>query len=151
MNPPTLTPLVLILCTGNSCRSQMAEGLLRAAAGDLIEVQSAGLKPAGRVHPRAIAVLAEIGIDISGHSTKPIDRYLTQPIHTVITVCDQANEACPMFPGKVHRYHWGFRDPAHYAGTEEEIMAEFRAVRDAMKRIFDAYAAGWRDSSANRG
>jgi arsenate reductase len=141
----TPKPAVLILCTGNSCRSQMAEGLLRAAAGDLIEVHSAGLKPAGRVHPRAIAVLAEIGIDLAGHSSKHLERYLAQPIHAVITVCGQAEEACPMFPGKVRRYHWGFRDPAHFAGSEVEIMAEFRAVRDEMKRIFEAYAAGWRD------
>jgi arsenate reductase len=139
-------PAILILCTGNSCRSQMAEGLLRAAAGDLLEVHSAGVKPAGRVHPRAITVLAEIGIDIAGHRSKHLDEFLGQPIHTVITVCGHADEACPMFPGKVHRHHWGFRDPAHVAGTEETIMAEFRAVRDAMKRIFEAYAAGWREA-----
>lgn len=139
-------PAILILCTGNSCRSQMAEGLLRAAAGDLLEVHSAGVKPAGRVHPRAIAVLKEIGIDISGHRSKHLDEFLGQPIHTVITVCGHADEACPMFPGKVHRHHWGFRDPAHVVGAEETIMAEFRAVRDEMKRIFDAYAAGWREA-----
>lgn len=138
-------PSVLILCTGNSCRSQMAEGLLRAAAGDLIEVHSAGIKPAGRVHPRAIAVMAEIGIDISGHSSKHLDRYFGRPIHTVITVCGHADEACPMFPGKVRRHHWDFRDPAHVAGSGEKIMTEFRAVRNEMKRIFDAYATGWRD------
>lgn len=139
-------PAILILCTGNSCRSQMAEGLLRAAAGDLLEVHSAGVKPAGRVHPRAIAVLAEIGIDIAGHRSKHLDEFLARPIHTVITVCGHADEACPMFPGKVHRHHWGFRDPAHVVGTEETIMAEFRAVRDETKRIFDAYAAGWREA-----
>jgi arsenate reductase len=139
-------PAILILCTGNSCRSQMAEGLLRAAAGDLLEVHSAGVKPAGRVHPRAIAVLAEIGIDIAGHRSKHLDEFLARPIHTVITVCGHADEACPMFPGKVHRHHWGFRDPAHVVGAEETIMAEFRAVRDEMKRIFDAYAAGWREA-----
>lgn len=141
--PPNAT--MLILCTGNSCRSQMAEGLLRAAAGDLLEVRSAGVKPAKAVHPRAVAVLAEIGIDIAGQSPKHLDRFLDQPVHTVITVCDHAAEACPMFPGKVRRHHWGFRDPAQVVGSEEEIMAEFRAVRDEMKRILDAYAAGWRD------
>ena len=138
-------PIVLILCTGNSCRSQMAEGLLRAAAGDLIEVRSAGVKPAGRVHPRAIAALAEHGIDISGHTSKHLDQFLTQSVKTVITVCGHADEACPVFPGKVNRHHWGFTDPAHHVGTEEEITAEFRKIRDEMKRIFDAYAAGLRE------
>lgn len=138
-------PIVLILCTGNSCRSQMAEGLLRAAAGDLIEVRSAGVKPAGRVHPRAITALAELGIDISGHSSKHLDQFLTQPVTTVITVCGHADGACPVFPGNVNRHHWGFTDPAHHGGTKEEITAEFRKVRDEMKRIFDAYAAGLRD------
>ncbi len=140
-----MKPNILILCTGNSCRSQMAEGLLRAAVGDDAEVFSAGVKPAGRVHPRAIAALAEIGIDISKHTSKHVDQFLTQPITTVITVCGNADEACPTFPGKVNRHHWGFSDPAHHVGTEEEITAEFRKVRDEMKRIFDAYAAGLRD------
>ncbi len=142
-------PNVLILCTGNSCRSQMAEGLLRAAVGDLVDVFSAGVKPAGRVHPRAIAALAEIGIDISGHTSKHLDQFLSRPITTVITVCGNADEACPMFPGKVNRHHWGFDDPAHHVGTEEEITAQFRKVRDEMKRIFEAYAAGLYDRSAS--
>jgi arsenate reductase len=140
---PKLT--VLILCTGNSCRSQMAEGLLRAAAGDLIEVHSAGVKPADHVHPLAIAVLAEIGIDISGQTPKHPDRFLRRPMHTVITVCDHAAEVCPVFPGKVRRHHWGFRDPAQAVGGEVAVKNEFRAVRDEMKRIFDAYAGGLRD------
>jgi arsenate reductase (thioredoxin) len=139
---------VLILCTGNSCRSQMAEGLLRAAAGDSIEVYSAGVKPAGRVHPRAIATLAEIGIDISGQASKHVDQFLGKPITTVITVCGNADEACPTFPGKVIRHHWGFTDPAHVKGTEEQITAEFCKVRDEMKRIFDAYAAGLKDAGS---
>jgi arsenate reductase len=144
-----MKPSVLILCTGNSCRSQMAEGLLRAAAGDIIDVYSAGVKPAGRIHPRAIKAMAEIGIDISGHTSKHLDQFLKQPIKTVITVCGNADEACPMFPGKVNRYHWGFSDPGHLVGTEEEITAEFRKVRDEMKRIFDAYAAGLREGAGS--
>jgi arsenate reductase (thioredoxin) len=141
-----MKPTVLILCTGNSCRSQMAEGLLRAAADDLIEVRSAGSKPAGVVNPRAIAVMKEIGIDISSQRSKPVSEFFQQRIATVITVCGDADDACPMFPGKATRYHWGFADPAHSQGTEEQIVTEFRRVRDEMKRIFGAYAAGLRDS-----
>lgn len=136
---------VLILCTGNSCRSHMAEGILRSAAGDLVDVHSAGSQPAGTVHPKAIAALHEIGIDISGHSSKPMSDFLGRQIDTVITVCGIADQACPMFPGQVHRHHWGFDDPAHAAGTDEEIMAEFRRVRDQIKLVFEAYAAGLRE------
>lgn len=128
----------------------MAEGLLRAAAGDSIEVYSAGVKPAGRVHPGAITTLAEIGIDISGQTSKHVDQFLGKPITTVITVCGNADDACPTFPGKVIRHHWGFVDPSHAEGTEEQIAAEFRKVRDEMRRIFDAYAAGLKDSSSAR-
>ena len=135
-------PTVLILCTGNSCRSHMAEGILRAAAGDTIEVQSAGSNPAGYVHPKAIEALKEIGIDISSHTSKHMNEFLDKKIDTVITVCGNADQACPMFPGQVNRYHWGFDDPAHAKGTEEEIMAEFRRVRDEIKLVFEAYAAG---------
>ena len=106
----------------------MAEGLLRAAAGDLVEVRSAGSKPAGLVQPRAIAVLEEIGIDISGHRSKHVSEYFEQKIDTVITVCGEADDACPMFPGKATRYHWGFSDPTHMKGTDEEILREFRRV-----------------------
>jgi arsenate reductase len=141
-------PNVLILCTGNSCRSQMAEGILRAAAGDLIEVHSAGSKPAGRVHPKAIQVLKEIGIDISGHTSKRLEEFLDRKINTVITVCGNANEACPMFPGQVNRHHWGFDDPAQAKGTEEEILAEFRRVRDQIQLVFEAYAAGLKEGRA---
>lgn len=141
-----MKPTALILCIGNSCRSQMAEGLLRAAAGDLVEVRSAGSKPAGLVQPRAIQVLKEIGIDISGHRSKHVSEFYDQPIAAVITVCGDADDACPTFPGKAVRHHWGFRDPAHAKGTEEEILHEFRRVRDEMKRVFDAYAAGLRDA-----
>ena len=137
-------PVVLILCTGNSCRSHMAEGILRAAAGDLLDVQSAGSKPAGYVHPKAIAALAEIGIDISGHTSKHMNDFLDRNIHTVITVCGNADQVCPMYPGQVRRHHWGFVDPAHATGTDEEIMAQFRVVRDEIRRVFEAYAEGWR-------
>ena len=138
-------PLVLVLCTGNSCRSHMAEGILRAAAGDVIRVASAGSKPAGYVHPLAIKALAEIGIDISSHTSKHLDEFLNQNVETVITVCGKADQVCPMFPGQVNRYHWGFDDPAHATGSEEEQMAVFRRVRDEIRRVFEAYAAGRRD------
>ena len=141
-----MKPNVLILCTGNSCRSHMAEGILRAAAGDLIEVHSAGSKPAGYVHPNAIQVLKEIGVDISGHASKHMNEFLNRDITTVITVCGNADQACPTYPGQLNRYHWGFKDPAHFKGTEEEILAEFRRVRDQIKMVFAAYAAGLRES-----
>ncbi|MBX3751818.1 MAG: arsenate reductase ArsC [Opitutaceae bacterium] len=139
-----MKPQVLILCTGNSCRSHLAEGILRAAAGDLIDVHSAGSKPAGFVHPKAIQVLQEIGIDISGHHSKSMNEFLAQRIDTVVTVCGNADQACPMFPGQVHRYHWGFDDPAHATGTDEEVLAVFRRVRDQIRLVFEAYAAGLR-------
>ena len=138
-------PTVLILCTGNSCRSHLAEGILRAAAGDLIEVHSAGSKPAGYVHPKAIQVMSEIGLDLSGHTSKHMNDFLDRKITTVITVCGLADQACPVCPGQVHRHHWGFNDPAHATGTEEEILREFCRVRDEIKRVFEAYAAGLRE------
>ena len=138
-------PSVLILCTGNSCRSHLAEGILRHVAGDLFDVYSAGSKPAGYVHPKAVAVMKEIGIDISGHTSKHMHEFLHRKIDTVITVCGNADQACPMFPGQVNRYHWGFDDPAHATGTEEEILAVFRRVRDQIKLVFEAYAAGYRE------
>ena len=140
-------PSILILCTGNSCRSHMAEGILRAAAGDIFDVHSAGSNPAGYVHPMAIAALAEIGIDISSHESKHMNDFLEQDITTVVTVCGNADQACPMFPGQVHRYHWGFDDPAHATGTDEEVMEVFRRVRNEIKLVFEAYAAGYRDAS----
>jgi arsenate reductase len=141
-----MPPTILILCTGNSCRSHMAEGILRAAAGDLLDVQSAGSKPAGYVHPLAIRALAEIGIDISAHHSKHMDEFLSQDVETVITVCGNADQACPMFPGQLNRHHWGFDDPAHATGSEDEQMAVFRRVRDEIRRVFEAYAAGRRDA-----
>lgn len=139
-------PLVLILCTGNSCRSHMAEGILRQAAGDLIEVRSAGSKPSGYVHPLAIKTLAELGVDIAGHRSKHLDEFLNQPVQTVITVCGKADQVCPVFPGQVNRHHWPFDDPAHATGTESEQMEVFRRVRDEIRRVFTAYADGLRDA-----
>ncbi len=138
-------PIVLILCTGNSCRSHLAEGILRAAADDLVVVHSAGSRPAGYVHPKAIQVMQEIGIDISQHHSKHMNDFLAHSITTVITVCGHADQACPLFPGQLNRHHWGFADPAHATGTEEEILNQFRRVRDEIKQVFEAYAAGLRD------
>ena len=135
-------PKVLILCTGNSCRSHMAEGILRNAASELIEVASAGSNPSGYVHPKAITVLDEIGIDISSHTSKHMNDFLDQDIHTVITVCGNADQECPTYPGQFHRHHWGFEDPAHAEGSEDEVMEVFRKVRNEIKLVFEAYAAG---------
>ena len=139
-------PTLLVLCTGNSCRSHLAEGLLRAAAGDLFEVASAGSKPAGYVHPLAIEVMKEIGVDISGHRSKHLNEFLDQNVETVITVCGNADQVCPIFPGQVNRHHWPFDDPAHATGTEEEKLAVFRRVRNEIRRTFTAYADGRRDA-----
>ncbi len=137
-----MKPLVLILCTGNSCRSHLAEGLLRASAGAVLDVASAGSKPAGFVHPLAIEVMREIGIDIRAQHSKHMNEFLNQGVETVITVCGNVDQACPMFPGQLNRHHWGFDDPAHVEGSREEQLAVFRRVRDEIKRVFDAYAAG---------
>ncbi|QDT63317.1 arsenate reductase ArsC [Calycomorphotria hydatis] len=131
---------VLFLCTGNSCRSQMGEGLLRHQFGDHFEALSAGSKPSGYVHPKAIEAMAELGIDISDYRSKSINEYVPpageQP-DLVISVCDSAAEECPTFPGKVERIHIPFDDPAHAEGTEEEIMAVFRRVRDEIKAMVE--------------
>lgn len=123
---------ILILCTGNSCRSQLAEGYLRHFAGDKARIYSAGIETHG-VNPRAIDVMAEIGIDISAHTSNNVDEYAGIKFDYLITVCDHANEVCPYFPGQVERFHYNFPDPAKAAGTEEEIMQEFRKVRDRIK------------------
>jgi arsenate reductase (thioredoxin) len=146
MTNDTSLPLVLVLCTGNSCRSHLAEGLLRAAAKGKFRVASAGSKPAGYVHPLAIQVMQEIGRDISGHHSKHLNEFLNQPVETVITVCGNADQACPMFPGQVNRHHWGFDDPAHATGSDEEKLVVFRRVRDEIRRVFEAYAAGRLDA-----
>jgi len=138
-------PTILILCTGNSCRSHLAEGILQKVLGDGFNVQSAGSNPAGYVHPLAVQVMKEIGLDISDHRSKHMNDFLQQPVEAVITVCGNADQACPMFPGQVNRYHWGFDDPAHATGTEEEKLGVFRRVRDEIKGVFEAYAAGRRD------
>lgn len=140
-------PTVLILCTGNSCRSHMAEGILRQVAGEFLNVQSAGSKPAGYVHPLAIKALAEIGIDISKNHSKHMNEFLKEPVETVITVCGNADQACPIFPGQVNRHHWPFYDPAHAEGTDEEKLEIFRQVRDEIRSMFEAYAQGRSDQS----
>ena len=120
---------VLFLCTGNSCRSQMAEGLLRSFAGHRFEVYSAGTAPHG-VNPGAIAAMEEIGIDISGHQSDHVDSYLGTGINTVVTVCDRAASNCPTFPERTEKVHWSFDDPAEASGSDEERQAVFRRVRD---------------------
>ena len=137
---------VLVLCTGNSCRSHIAEAILRAAAKDIFEVHSAGSNPAGFVHPKAVAVMKEIGIDISNHSSKHMNDFLKRDVHTVITVCGNTDQACPSFPGQLKRYHWGFDDPAKAEGSDEEVLDVFRRVRDEIKLVFEAYASGYREA-----
>lgn len=143
-----MKPLILVLCTGNSCRSHLAEGLLRAALGDGFEVASAGSNPAGYVHPLATRAMEEVGVDLSGHRSKHLDEFLDREVETVITVCGNADQACPVFPGQLNRHHWPFDDPAHAAGTEEEQLAVFRRVRDEIARVFGAYAAGRLDGAS---
>ena len=131
---------VLILCTGNSARSQMAEGLLRHIAGDRFEVESAGTI-ASFVRPQAIAAMAEIGIDISSHRSKCLDEFLETPFDYVITVCDNANQTCPVFPGNAMRIHWSFDDPAEATGTEAEKNAVFARVRDEIRERLTQFVA----------
>lgn len=131
---------VLFVCTGNSARSQMAEGLLRHMAGDRFEVFSAGSQPS-RVREEAVAVMAELGIDISHHRSKSIEEFLGQPFDYVITVCDHARQVCPVFPGPAHRLHWGLEDPAAAPGDWERRLAVFRKVRDRLADLVRAFAA----------
>ncbi len=125
----------------------MAEGILRAAAGDLFEVYSAGSKPKGVVHPLAIEALQEIGIDASGHKSEHLDQYLHTGIDVVITVCGNADQACPAFPGQVARYHWGFEDPPHAIREGESELDAFRRIRDQIRLVFEAYAHGYRQGA----
>ncbi len=125
-------PKVLFLCTHNSARSQMAEGLLHHLAGDRFEVHSAGTE-ATSVRPEAVRVMAEIGADISGQESKTLERYLGESFEYVITVCDDANEACPVFPGARNRLHWSFEDPSRATGADEERLEVFRKVRDRIR------------------
>jgi len=128
---------ILFLCTHNSARSQMAEGLLRHLRGDQFEVFSAGTE-ATHVRPLAIKAMAELGIDISGQQSKTLERYLNEPFDEVITVCDAAAEACPIFPGATHRRHWSLEDPSQARGSESEQLAVYRHVRDEIRtRIED--------------
>jgi phosphate transport system protein len=129
----TRKPRVLVLCTGNAARSQMAEGLIRAALGDRVEVFSAGTHPAGYVHPMAIRVMREIGIDISGQRSKSLSEFIGQPFDLVLTVCDDAAEECPVWPGQGERMHISYPDPGRRAWDEEEMLEEFREVRDRMR------------------
>lgn len=127
---------ILILCTGNSCRSQMAEAFL-ASFDTRLRVQSAGTSPAQRVHPLALQVMREAGMDLSAHAPKPLDRFLAQPFDYVITVCDHAKETCPLFSGSVRqRLHIGFDDPAEATGSPDEVLDAFRRVRDEIRRAF---------------
>ena len=123
---------ILVLCTGNSCRSQVAEAYLRKFANGKAEIYSAGVETHG-VNPRAIAVMKEDGIDISGHTSNNVEEYRDIDFDIVITVCDNARERCPFFPGKAKKFHHNFPDPARATGSEEEIMREFRQVRDQVK------------------
>ena len=130
---------ILILCTGNSCRSQMAEGFLKEFDSEL-QVFSAGTHPSNQVHPKAVEVMKELNIDLSGHEPENVDKYLDDSFDYVITVCGGAKETCPAFIGKVdHRLHIGFEDPADATGTDEEILHEFRTIRDQIKRDFYAF------------
>ena len=130
---------VLILCTGNSARSQMAEGLLRHDAGDACEVFSAGTKPT-QVRPEAVAVMREAGIDISGQRSKSVDEFEGQDFDYVITVCDNAKQSCPLFPAKTRRIHWSIEDPAAVQGSEEERLAAFRRIRDELRLRLQRFA-----------
>jgi len=130
---------VLILCTGNSARSQMAEGLLRDMAGNRFEVASAGVSP-NSVRPEAIEVMKEAGIDISSHTSKSVDQFVDQEFDYVITVCDNANELCPVFPGKTTRIHWSFEDPAQAEGNLEERLEVFRSVREKIREKLEVFS-----------
>jgi len=129
---------ILFLCTGNSCRSQMAEGFLRHMAGDRFEVFSAGVKPT-QVNPLAIKVMAEAGIDISKHRSKSAMEFISQQFDYIITVCDNAKQTCPVFPGKHEKIHWDLEDPAEAQGNEEERLSFFRRIRDEIKSMVNNF------------
>ena len=129
---------ILVLCTGNSARSQMGEGLFRAEGRGGFEVFSAGTKPSF-VRPEAIAAMREIGIDISAHRSKSVDEFAGQPMDYVVTVCDHARDICPVFPAGTERIHWSFEDPAALQGTEEQRLAEFRRIRDQIHERVRAF------------
>jgi len=131
---------VLILCTGNSARSQMAEGLLREMAGERFDVESAGVAPSA-VRGEAIQAMQEIGIDISGHNSKSVDLFVDQQFDYIITVCDNARESCPVFPGTAERIHWSFDDPAAAQGDDQSRLAAFRRVRDEIRSRLEEFVA----------
>ena len=134
-------PRVLVLCTHNSARSQMAEGFLRALAGDRFEVASAGTE-ATRVHPLAIRAMDEVGVDLRGHRSKTLDAFLGEAWDFVLTVCDRAGERCPLFPGPARRIHWSFEDPSAATGDEDERLGAFRRVRDQIGERLRVWLAG---------
>ena len=140
---------VLILCTGNSARSQMAEGLLRHDGGPGFEVHSAGTKPS-QVRPEAIEAMKEVGIDISGHRSKSVDEFAGQEFDYVVTVCDNAKESCPVFPGRTERIHWSFEDPAAVEGDWETRLAAFRRIRDEIREQFRELPAIAREAGGDR-
>ncbi|MEY4388437.1 MAG: hypothetical protein RLZZ432_156 [Chloroflexota bacterium] len=140
MEPSVRRPRVLFLCTHNSARSQIAEGLLRARSGGAVEVESAGTE-ATFVQPLALRVLAEVGIDASAQASKTLERFLGERFDDVITVCDAANDACPTFPNATHRDHWSLPDPSRVVGGEEQRLAAYRAVRDDLAARIDGLLA----------
>ena len=140
---------VLFLCTGNSCRSQMAEGWTRHLHGDRLEPYSAGTRP-GRIDPRAVAVMREVGVDISGHRSKHVGEILEVGLDWVVTVCDHANESCPVFPGDVRRMHVGFDDPPRLAAeatTEEGALLHYRRVRDEIRTFIQTLPSALAEAS----
>lgn len=143
ISPMAAKPNILVLCTGNSCRSQMAEGFLRHHAGDRFNVVSAGTRPAERVHPLAVRVMAEAGVDIAGQKPTDVKEYLGRlPVRYLIIVCDSAHEECPrVFPGVMNRLFWPFDDPAALQGSESEVLAGFRRIRDEIRTKIVAWLA----------
>ena len=136
MVPKRRKPKVLFLCTGNACRSQMAEGWARHLLGDRLEAHSAGIEPKG-LDPRAVRVMAEAGVDICGQRSKSLREVMDVPLDVVVTVCDHAREQCPLFPGGARVIHAGFEDPAAAAGTDDEVLAVFRRVREAIREFVE--------------
>jgi len=134
---------VLFLCTGNSCRSQMAEGLLRHLGGDRCQAYSAGTQPAAQVHPLAVETMRERGVDISGHRSKDLSVFEGEEFDVLVTTCDEANEACPYFAGARERLHWSLPDPAKATGTDEEVRRAFRDVADELTRRIEGLLRGW--------
>lgn len=138
-------PLVLILCTGNACRSQMAEAFLRAVAGDSVAVASAGSHPAKAIHPLVEEVMAEKGFDLGGAGPKHMNEFLDREVAVVITLCPNAEQACPDFRGVVRRHHWPVRDPVMVVGTEEMKRKAFQRTREELEGMFQAYGSGLAD------